>query len=113
MAVALDRTIGLSWSGHVVEIECASELTRGMTIVDRLDVAADDNNRQTWRAALASGAKADVCWTFDSARFKAMLKRALADLRHRRVPMTAAGCKKRVDNRLAREVGRPQGDWES
>ncbi len=78
MAVALDRTIGLSWSRHVVEIECASELTRGMTIVDRLDVAADDNNRQTWRAALASGAKADVCWTFDSARFKAMLKRALA-----------------------------------
>jgi purine nucleosidase len=78
MAVALDRTIGLSWSRHFVEIECASELTRGMTIVDRLDVAADDNNRQTWRAALASGAKADVCWTFDSARFKAMLKSALA-----------------------------------
>jgi purine nucleosidase len=78
MAVALDRAIGLSWSRHVVEIECASELTRGMTVVDRLDVAADDNNRQTWRAALNSGAKADVCWTFDSARFKAMLKRALS-----------------------------------
>jgi purine nucleosidase len=79
MAVALDRTIGLSWSRHVVEIECASELTRGMTVVDRLNVAADDNNRQTWSAALKSGAKADVCWTFDSARLKAMLKRALAD----------------------------------
>jgi purine nucleosidase len=78
MAVALDHTVGLSWSRHVVEIECASELTRGMTVVDRLGVSADDNNRQTWRAALASGAKADVCWTFDSARFKAMLKRALA-----------------------------------
>jgi purine nucleosidase len=78
MAVALDRTIGLSWSRHVVEIECASELTRGMTLVDRLNVASDDNNRQTWRAALASGAKADVCWTFDGARFKALLKRALA-----------------------------------
>jgi purine nucleosidase len=79
MAVALDRTIGLSWSRHAVEIECASELTRGMTVVDRLNVAADDNNRQTWSAALKSGAKADVCWTFDSARFKAMLKRALTD----------------------------------
>jgi purine nucleosidase len=78
MAIALDRTIGLSWSRHVVEIECASELTRGMTVVDRLNVAADDNNRQTWSASLKSGAKADVCWTFDSARFKAMLKRALA-----------------------------------
>jgi purine nucleosidase len=78
MAVALDRAIGLAWSRHVVEIECASDLTRGMTVVDRLNVAADDNNRQTWRAALTSGAKADVCWTFDSARFKAMLMRALA-----------------------------------
>ena len=48
-----------------------------MTIVDRLNVAADDNNRHAWSAALTSGAKADVCWTFDSARFKAMLKRAL------------------------------------
>jgi purine nucleosidase len=79
MAVALDRAIGLSWSRHVVEIECASELTRGMTVVDRLDVAGDDNNRQTWGAALMSGATADVCWTFDSAGFKTMLKRALAD----------------------------------
>jgi purine nucleosidase len=78
MAVALDRSIGLSWSRHVVEIECASELTRGMTVVDRLNVTADDNNCQTWSAALKIGAKADVCWTFDSARFKAMLKRALS-----------------------------------
>lgn len=78
MAIALDRDIGLSWSRHHVEIECASELTRGMTIVDRLDVAADDNNRAVWRDALASGAKADICWTFDSAAFKRMLTRALA-----------------------------------
>ncbi|MGD0183797.1 MAG: nucleoside hydrolase [Roseiarcus sp.] len=78
MAVALDRAVGLSWSRHYVEIECASELTRGMTIVDRLDVAADDNNREAWRGALKAGAKADVLWTFDSAAFKAMLRRALA-----------------------------------
>ncbi len=50
-----------------------------MTIVDRLNVAADDNNRQAWRGALKAGAKADICWTFDSAAFKAMLKRALAE----------------------------------
>jgi len=78
MAVALDPRIGLTWSRHLVEIECASELTRGMTVVDRLNVSADDNNRQAWDATLRSGAKADVCWTFDSARFKAMLKQALA-----------------------------------
>jgi len=78
MAVALDHRVGLTWSRHLVEIECASELTRGMTVVDRLNVAADDNNRQAWDATLRSGAKADVCWTFDSPRFKAMLKQALA-----------------------------------
>ena len=78
MAVALDRDIGLSWSRHLVEIECASELTRGMTIVDRLNVAHDENNRAGWADALAANVKADICWTFDAAGYKAMLKQALA-----------------------------------
>jgi purine nucleosidase len=78
MAVALDRAIGTSWSRHLVEIECASELTRGMTIVDRLNVAHDENNRAAWADALAAEVKADICWTFDAAAYKAMLKRALA-----------------------------------
>jgi purine nucleosidase len=78
MAVALDRGVGLDWSRHLVEIECASELTRGMTIVDRLNVAHDENNRAGWADALASGVKADICWTFDAPAYKAMLKRALA-----------------------------------
>ena len=75
MAVALDRSVGLSWSRHRVAIECSSELTRGMTVVDRLNVAGDDNNRDVWAAESAG---ADVLWTFDAAKFKAMLKAALA-----------------------------------
>ncbi len=78
MAVALDRTIGLSWSRHRVAIECASALTRGMTVVDRLNVTADANNRDAWRATINSGATADICWDFDADAYKAMLKRALA-----------------------------------
>jgi purine nucleosidase len=78
MAVALNREIGLSWSRHVVEIECASELTRGMTVVDRLNVTHDESNNIAWRDALAGGHKADVCWTFDADRYKAMLRSALA-----------------------------------
>ncbi len=77
MAIALDRSVGITWSRHRVAIECSSELTRGMTIVDRLDVSEDENNAQVWKAQ-ASEAKADVVWTFDSARFKSMLKAALA-----------------------------------
>jgi purine nucleosidase len=77
MAIALDRTVGLSWSRHRVAIECGSELTRGMTVVDRLGVSKDDINRDVWRAHAGDG-EADIAWTFDSAKFKAMLKAALA-----------------------------------
>jgi purine nucleosidase len=78
MAVALDRDIGTSWSRHFVEVECASELTRGMTIVDRLNVTHDASNRVAWKRALDAGIMADVCWTLDSAGFKAMMLKALA-----------------------------------
>jgi purine nucleosidase len=73
MAVALDRTIGTEWSRHLVEIECNSELTRGMTIVDRLNVAHDANNSLAWKRALDVGVKTDICWTIDAARFKALM----------------------------------------
>jgi purine nucleosidase len=78
MAVALDKKIGLGWSRHRVEIECASALTRGMTVVDRLNVSADANNKDAWRAAIETGASADICWGFDAQAYKAMLKQALA-----------------------------------
>jgi purine nucleosidase len=77
MAVALDRSIGLSWSRHRVAIECDSALTRGMTVVDRLNVSADENNARVWKAAAGEHEGADILWTLDSRRFKAMLKAAL------------------------------------
>jgi inosine-uridine nucleoside N-ribohydrolase len=77
MAVALDRSVGLSWSRHRVAIECASELTRGMTVVDRLNISQDAVNRPVWAAHAGEG-NAAILWAFDSARFKAMLKAALA-----------------------------------
>jgi purine nucleosidase len=78
MAVALDRSIGLSWSRHQVAIETQSELTRGMTVVDRLNVSADENNAQVWKAVAGESEGADILWTLDTRRFKAMLKAALA-----------------------------------
>jgi purine nucleosidase len=77
MAVALDRSIGLSWSRHRVAIECDSALTRGMTVVDRLNVTSDNSNAEVWKAAAGESEGADVLWTLDSRRFKAMLKAAL------------------------------------
>jgi len=76
MCLALDPTVGTAWSEHYVEVETESELTRGMTVVDRLNVAADARNREVWARALA-GPKAKVCWTIDNTRWKAALYKAL------------------------------------
>jgi purine nucleosidase len=78
MAVALDCSVGITWSRHKVAIECASELTRGMTVVDRLNVSADATNAEVWDTAAGESEGADILWTFDSTRFKSMLKEALA-----------------------------------
>ncbi|RBP02024.1 purine nucleosidase [Roseiarcus fermentans] len=78
MAVALDRSVGLTWSRHRVAIETQSELTRGMTVVDRLGVNSDPINADVWGAAAGESDGADVLWTFDAQKFKAMLRAALA-----------------------------------
>ena len=77
MSIALDPTIGNLWSEHYVEVETHSELTRGMTVVDRLNVAADERNQAVWADALRSGRKIKVCWTIDNRRWKEALFAAL------------------------------------
>jgi len=77
MAVALDATIVTSQSEHFVEVETESELTRGMTVVDRLNVAHDERNRDVWAASMAGGNKAKVFWSIDNLRWKQALYAAL------------------------------------
>jgi len=77
MCVALDPSIGTSWGDHYVEVETSSELTRGMTVVDRLNVADDDRNRGVWQPAIDGGRKAKVCWEIDNSRWKNALYSAL------------------------------------
>jgi purine nucleosidase len=76
MSIALDPTIGNQWSEHCVDVEAHSELTRGMTVVDRLNVAADERNQAVWADALRKG-KTKVCWTIDTGRWKQALFSAL------------------------------------
>jgi purine nucleosidase len=76
MSIALDPTIG-TWSSHYAEIETASELTRGMTVIDRLDVAGDERNRAIWSDIVRAGRKAKICWTVDAKRWKQSLFAAL------------------------------------
>jgi purine nucleosidase len=73
MAVALDASIVTSQSDHFVDVETESELTRGMTVVDRLNVANDERNHDVWASRLAGGHKAKVYWSIDNVRWKQAL----------------------------------------
>lgn len=77
MCIALDPTVGTEWSSHYVDVETQSELTRGMTVVDRLNVAADDRNQAVWADVLQRERKIKVCWTIDTKRWKDALFSAL------------------------------------
>ena len=77
MCLALDPSVGNSWSEHHVEVETQSELTRGMTVVDRLNVGDDERNRAMWEPAIRNPRKANVCWTIDNAKWKQALYQAL------------------------------------
>ncbi len=77
MAVAVDPSIVASHSAHFVEVETESELTRGMTVVDRLNVAGDERNHDVWATSLATEKKVKVIWTIDNVRWKQALYAAL------------------------------------
>jgi purine nucleosidase len=77
MCLALDPSVGTEWSDHYVDVETQSELTRGMTVVDRLNVALDDRNRAVWAPATHAQRKVKVCWRLDTKRWKEVLFSAL------------------------------------
>jgi purine nucleosidase len=78
MAVALHPPIVTVQSQHFIEVETESDLTRGMTIVDRLNLVSDARNREVWAPVIAGGHKATICWTIDNASWKRALFDALS-----------------------------------
>jgi len=78
MAVALNPSVVTRQSEHLVEVEIESELARGMTIVDRLNVATDQRNRDVWASAITARQMAKICWTIDNIRWKKTLFEALS-----------------------------------
>ena len=77
MCLALDPTVGTDWSTHYVDVETRSELTRGMTVVDRLNVADDERNRTVWSEVVSKKPNSKVCWAIDNTRWKQALYSAL------------------------------------
>jgi purine nucleosidase len=80
MAVALEPGIVTRRSRHAVDVECDGALTRGMTVVDQLDVVGRElADVSGWPEGVASrGPNVTVCWEVDVRRFKERLFRALA-----------------------------------
>lgn len=66
MSIALEPTICTIREHHYVDVETHSELTRGMTVVDRF-------------AVLKLPPNIDVCYAIDVPRWKALLARLLRD----------------------------------
>jgi purine nucleosidase len=77
MSIALDPSIGTQASHHYADIETATELTRGMTVVDRLGVAGNAHNRATWADLIEREPNAKVYWAVDAPRWKQALYSAL------------------------------------
>ena len=77
MSIALDPTIVTSKSEHYVDVETSSELTRGMTVVDRLNVAGNERNCAIWEPLLNTGRRVMVDWTIDISRWKKALYASL------------------------------------
>ncbi|MYE26694.1 MAG: nucleoside hydrolase [Chloroflexi bacterium] len=77
MAVAIDPSICIAKSQHYVDVECDSELTRGMTVVDKLNLADDTRNKPVWRELLQTANKPSICWDLDASRWKELLYQLL------------------------------------
>src|SRR5437773_6882344 len=60
MSIALDPSVVTSQTENDVDVETTSELTRGMTVVDRHNVAGNDRNKAVWALVPAKGGKTKV-----------------------------------------------------
>jgi purine nucleosidase len=76
MAVALDPGVVTRKSRHAVEVECDGVLTRGMTVVDQLDVVSRGLAEEAGFPSREPNIT--VCWEVDVSRFKERLFAALA-----------------------------------
>lgn len=74
MAIALDPAACLDRTNCYLDIETKSELTRGMTVVDRFGVTVDERNAPVWGEITARGHNASICWQLDIPRWKSMLR---------------------------------------
>jgi purine nucleosidase len=74
MAILLDPALALVCSGHYMDVQVDSGITRGMSVVDRLGVAKDARNHAVWNEVTAQH---KVIWEIDIPGWKRALLQAL------------------------------------
>jgi purine nucleosidase len=77
MAILLDPNLALRTSEHFVDVECASPLTRGMTVVDRLGVTHDERNAAQWAEVHKHAKPTRIVWELDVPGWKRLLLESL------------------------------------
>jgi purine nucleosidase len=77
MAILLDPALSLVASKHYMDVQVDSGITRGISVVDRLNVAHDARNRAVWSEVLERGRKHTVIWEMDIPQWKQSLLQAL------------------------------------
>jgi purine nucleosidase len=77
MAILLDPALSLVSSDHYIDVQVDSGITRGMSVVDRLNVAHDPRNRAAWSDVLEQERKHTVIWEMDIPGWKQSLVQAL------------------------------------
>jgi purine nucleosidase len=78
MAILLDPALSLVSTEHYMDVQVDSGITRGMSVVDKLGVAADQRNRAAWSDVVDHGRKQSVVWEMDIPGWKKALLKALA-----------------------------------
>jgi purine nucleosidase len=78
MAILLDPSLALVSADHYMDVQIDSGITRGMSVVDKLGVAADPKNRAAWSDVVDRGRKHSVIWEMDILGWKKALYKALA-----------------------------------
>jgi purine nucleosidase len=77
MAILLDPTLSMVSSSHYMDVQVDNGITRGMSVVDKLNVAHDARNRDAWREPLERGRKHTVIWEMEIPAWKQSLLQAL------------------------------------
>jgi purine nucleosidase len=77
MAILLDPTLSMVSSSHYMDVQVDNGITRGMSVVDKLNVVHDSRNRDAWREPLERGRKHTVIWEMDIPAWKQSLLQAL------------------------------------